>query len=447
MNLFTIDFNHTKPKAIQLAEAIASNINEGKLKKNDRLPSKRALANHLGISLNTIIHAYELLLSEGYIYTIEKKGYFVYDNALRKANNKISFSKATKKPEGFKYSFKTSNIDSNLIPTNALKKIYNEVLKNNNYFYKTDFSGDISLKEAICQYLYEIKGICASPDDVIVSSGIDSLLPQIIKLIDANTIAIENPGYKKIENIINYTNKKIIYQDIDSEGISIPQKRVDLIYTTPYSQFPLGIKMSNRRKNELINYANENNSYIIEDSFDSDFTLKPFITNSLYSMSNNVFYIESFSRSIAPSFRISFMLMPPKLSAKYKLLHKSFSNPVSTIDQLVLAKYINSSFLSHINHLRTSLRKKRELIIKNLDLKLFDILYDESYLAIIVRPKHLIPKIKEILADNQIDISFIADFKDDHKSDLIMIGYSEISLDKIEDGIALLNKIFKYKEK
>ena len=427
MNLFTLEFTKNKSKTNELAEAIANDINTNKLKKNDKLPSKRALANHLGISLNTVINAYLLLLSEGYIYSIEKKGYFVSDNVLIKNTNPRLISNKDIKNDNYLFSFKTSNIDSTVIPTNTLKKIYNDVLKNNNYFYKTDFSGETSLKEAICQYLYEVKGIEANIDDVIISSGIDTLILQIIKLTNANIIAIENPGYKKIETIIKYTEKRIVYQNIDNEGITIPNEAVDLIYTTPYSQFPLGIKMSNHRKNDLINYAKANTGYIIEDSFDSDFTLKPF------------------SRSISPSFRISFMLLPPKLSTKYKALHKGFSNPVSTIEQLVLAKYISTSFFSHINRLRVSLRKKRELIIETLDLSLFDILYDQSYLAIIVKPKYTPLNIKEILLSNKIDISFINDFMYNGKSDLIMIGYSEIAFDKIKEGIILLNNIFRLK--
>lgn len=442
MNLFTLEFNKTKSKSEQIAEAIASDINDKRLKKNDKLPSKRILANHLGISLNTVINAYELLLSEGYIYSIEKKGYYVSNNILIKNTSNQAIKPKSEEINSFSYSFKTSNVDSSLIPASNLKKIYDEVLKNNNYLYKTDFSGEESLKNAICQYLYEVKGIKANPCDIIISSGIDTLIPQIIKLINASIIAIEDPGYKKVANIINYTNKKIIYQKIDNEGITIPTQKVNLIYTTPYSQFPLGIKMSNQRKNELIAYTKRNNSYIIEDSFDSDFTLKPFITSSLYSMSDNVFYIESFSRSIAPSFRISFMILPSKLTSQYKKLHLGFSNPVSTIDQLVLAKYISTSFFKHINHLRTILRKKREIILQNIDLNIFEILYQESYLAIIVRPKYIPQNIKELLLNNKIEISFISDFMYKETSNLLMIGYSYISINDIKDGILLLNQIF-----
>lgn len=442
MNLFTLEFNKTKSKSEQIAEAIASDINDKRLKKNDKLPSKRILANHLGISLNTVINAYELLLSEGYIYSIEKKGYYVSNNILIKNTSNQAIKPKSEEINSFSYSFKTSNVDSSLIPASNLKKIYDEVLKNNNYLYKTDFSGEESLKNAICQYLYEVKGIKANPCDIIISSGIDTLIPQIIKLINASIIAIEDPGYKKVANIINYTNKKIIYQKIDNEGITIPTQNVNLIYTTPYSQFPLGIKMSNQRKNELIAYTKRNNSYIIEDSFDSDFTLKPFITSSLYSMSDNVFYIESFSRSIAPSFRISFMILPSKLTSQYKKLHLGFSNPVSTIDQLVLAKYISTSFFKHINHLRTILRKKREIILQNIDLNIFEILYQESYLAIIVRPKYIPQNIKELLLNNKIEISFISDFMYKETSNLLMIGYSYISINDIKDGILLLNQIF-----
>lgn len=122
MNLFTLEFTKNKSKTNELAEAIANDINTNKLKKNDKLPSKRALANHLGISLNTVINAYLLLLSEGYIYSIEKKGYFVSDNVLIKNTNHRLISNKDIKNDNYLFSFKTSNIDSTLIPTNTLKK-------------------------------------------------------------------------------------------------------------------------------------------------------------------------------------------------------------------------------------------------------------------------------------------------------------------------------------
>lgn len=445
MDLLTFKLEKNKTKMIDIANNIIKLIDNNALKYNDKLPSKRNLASHLGVSINTIINAYSILEEEGYIYTIPKVGYFISNNNYIKENNKtiINYNNILDNNINTKYDFTTSDIESSLIPTNKLKKIYQEILQDNIYIYKSNFKGDIKLRESICNYLYQFKGIVCQVDQIVISSGIDSLIPQIVKITNSNNICIEDPGYQKINKILKNIDKNIIYQEIDNSGILIPKYNTDLIYTTPYCQFPLGIKMTSKRKSELIEYSKNNNCYIVEDSFDSDFTLKPFITKPLFSLSDNVIYIESFSRSICPSFRLSFMVLPLKLVSLYDKTYNYLSCGVSTIDQMVLTKYLDKYYLSHINKLRTNFRKKRDLIINLLDKKVFDIINDESYLAIIVKPKNNKKNIKDILISKKIKINFINEFSNNYKSDLLMIGYSNISYDGIEEGIRLINEVFK----
>lgn len=443
MKLFTCEFKTNKPKYQELAGYIATEIKTKHMKTNEALPSKRVLASHLGVSINTIINAYNILLDEGYIYSIPKKGYFVANlNIETKQRNKTSYTKPELKNQII-YNFTTSDVDSTLTPTGTLKKIYNDVLNESQYLKKSDFKGDLSLRENIKDYLYEVKGIVVSSEQIIISSGIDTLLSQIVEITNANIIAVENPGYQKISNLLLCANKKVIHTPVDDKGMTIPNEKVDLIYQTPYSQFPLGIKMTLERKKEFVDYAKYHNTYIIEDSFDSDFKLTPGITSSLFSMSNKIIYLESFSRSLAPSFRISFMVLPLELVAIYNQRYRYFSNPVSTITQLVISKYIKSGFLlSHINKIRTSYRKKRKLILDLIDRTKFDIISSESYLAILVKPHNIPANWRELCKDYQLDIHFISDFMYNNTSDLLMIGYSSISLDKIKDGILILNSIF-----
>lgn len=445
MELLTFKLDKTKPKMIDIANNIIKLIDNNTLNYNDKLPSKRNLASHLGVSINTIINAYNILEDEGYIYTIPKVGYFISNNNFikdNKINSNINIIKQNNEIN-IKYDFTTSEIEDSLIPTKHIKKIYQEILQDNNYIYKTNFKGDLNLKKAICNYLYQFKGIYANTDQIVISSGIDTLIPQILKITNSNDVCIEDPGYQKINKIFKNHNKNIKYQIIDESGIVIPKYKTDLIYTTPYCQFPLGIKMTSKRKYELIEYSKINNCYIVEDSFDSDFTLKPFITKPLFSLSENIIYIESFSRSICPSFRLSFMVLPLKLVSLYDKTYSYLSCSVSTIEQMVLTKYLDQYYLSHINKLRNNFRKKRDLIVSSIDKEVFDIINDESYLAIIVKPKIGIKNIKELLKSNRIKINFINDFSNKYESDLLMIGYSNISYDIIEEGIRLINKIFK----
>ncbi len=443
MKLFTFEFKNNKPKYQELASYIANEIKTKNMKTDEELPSKRVLSSHLGVSINTIINAYNVLLDEGYIYSIPKKGYFVANLNIETKSKAPHSRQKTNIQNEIIYNFTTNDVDSTLTPANTLKRIYNEVLNDSSYLKKSDFKGDIFLRETVKNYLYEVKGIDVSVNQIIISSGIDTLLNQIVEITNANTIAVENPGYTKIEKLLISAKKNVIPTSIDEKGMTIPNEKVDLIYQTPYSQFPLGIKMTLERKKEFIKYAVSNSVYIIEDSFDSDFKLTPGITSSLFSMSENVIYLESFSRSIAPSFRISFMVLPLPLLNKYDERYRFFSNPVSTITQLVIGKYIQSGYyLSHFNKIRTNYRKKRKIIIDELDKNKFEIISFESYLAIIVRPYNYYKNWRQKCNDNKLDIHMISDFMSHGESKLLMIGYSSIPLDKIKDGINILNSIF-----
>ena len=281
MRLLSITFDSKEAKYIQLYNYIKEAITSGKLLPNEKLPSKRQIASHLNISINTIMDAYNLLLEEGFITSIEKKGYYVtsYNLKTTKSNETYEIIKRT----AFKYDFSTKNIDNKAFPYNTFSKITRDVIYNNNILERSDSFGNITLKNTIKKYLYETRGLNINPNNIIIGSGIEFLLTNLIDILDSDSYAIENPGYDKLYNLFTNNNKQVELVNVDDEGANIDNIKSKILYITPSNQFPLGIKMSMKRKYEIAKWA-EKDKYIIEDEFDREFKFLSNQSLSLYDL-------------------------------------------------------------------------------------------------------------------------------------------------------------------
>ena len=441
MTKFDIKFNGGSPLYQELYNYIKKLILDKKLSPNEKLPSKRTLSNYLGISLNTVIEAYNLLLDEELIISVPKKGYYVTEYNISISKNK-DINLLSDNSKSFKYEFSTKNIDSSIFPYYIWNKLCKNIIYNENILTKSDNYGNIKLRNTISNYIYDTKGIKINPRNIIIGSGIEYLLTLLINLLDITNIGIENPGYDKIYKIIKNNNKKPILCDLDSEGLVL-NNNAEAIYITPSNQFPTGIKMSMKRKLELSGWAT-NNKYIIEDDFDSEFK---YLSNQSISFlelnKDNTILLSTFSRTISPALRISYMILPDSLYNEYEMKYSFYSTTVSTLDQLILSEYISSGAYSrHLNKTKNLYKQKRELIISIIEKYDFiKIDYLNSYLSLIISVDNLNKELfKKLCIENSIDISLMDDYYLDniHDDNRIVIGYSGINYDLIEDGIKLL---------
>lgn len=444
MTKFDIKFNGGAPLYQELYNYIKKLILDKKLSPNEKLPSKRTLSNYLGISLNTVIEAYNLLLDEELIISIPKKGYYVTEYNISISKNK-DINLLSDNTKSFKYEFSTKNIDSSIFPYYIWNKLCKNIIYNENILTKSDNYGNIKLRNTISNYIYDTKGIKINPRNIIIGSGIEYLLTLLINLLDIHNIGIENPGYDKIYKIIKNNNKNPILCDLDGEGLVL-NGDCEAIYITPSNQFPTGIKMSMKRKLELSEWAN-NNKYIIEDDFDSEFK---YLSNQSISFlelnKDNTILLSTFSRTISPALRISYMILPDSIYNEYEQKYSFYSTTVSTLDQLILSEYISSGAYSrHLNKTKALYKQKRELIISILEKYDFiKIDYLNSYLSLIISIDNLNKKeFKKLCIENSIDISLMDDYylNNSHNDNRIVIGYSGINYDLIEDGINLLLNI------
>ena len=308
------------------------------------------------------------------------------------------------------------------------------------------------IKKAIKKHLFENRGIITNTQNIIIGSGIE-MLEQILSLISINNITLENPGYHKLASIAKNINKTINYINLDDQGVKIPPKQT-ILYTTPFNQFPTGIKMSISRKKELLNFALNTNSFIIEDDFDAEFRINSAPTTSLWMLNNdNVIFFSTFSTTMFPGLRISYVIIPDSLVTKYNQKYNNYSTSVSTLTQACLAKFIeNGYYASHINKLKRNYLKKRNLCIEILKPYSKLISYDaySNYLSLLIKinkdidEMDLISRLKKkkilIQSLQMLDV-----YK--HQNNTLILGYTAIGLKDIPIALnILINEILNYEK-
>lgn len=430
MHTFLIEFDENKPKYIQLYEYIINNIKSGIIKENEKLPSKRMLSIDLKISQNTIENTYELLKSEGYIESKERSGYYVLKYIDSSSKIKVLHTPVENIIKRPKYNLTTSSIDFKSFPIIMWSRLTKEALKSN-YYSLGSFQGDYNLRYEISKYLAEYRGINANPDNIVLGSGIEYLIPQLTKILES-PFGIENPGYKKVSYILS--NNKIKYQLIDLDYNL--NNKIKTIYVTPSHQFPTGISMTIRKKHELIKWAINNSSYIIEDDYDSEYRFDGATNTSLYSINNEkVIYLSTFSRTISPSLRIAYMILPDKIITKYKELYQSYANPISRLDQQVLAMFIkNGCYIRHLRKTKTLYKKKRDLIISILKKNKIKFNISNIGLSLLINLDKIVDEDKMInnLLKYDIKINFISSYYYTKcLKSKIVIGFAQIDINDI----------------
>lgn len=461
MELLTFAFsdNKYKPLYYQLYNYIKTEIQNGNIKYNDKLPSKRKLASHLKISLNTVETAYEQLIEEGYVTSIERKGYFV-----AKIDNLLIFESPTKtivtekklKNKSIKYNFSYEGVDKHSFPFSTWRKITREVINeyDTTILNSTEPQGCYYLRENIANYLKQSRGISCSANDIILSSGTEYLFYILFQLLNEKYIyGIENPGYEKLNLLFSSNRVNYLPINIDKDGM-IPEEillsKVNIICITPAHQFPTGVIMPINRRVQLLNWVNEKEDrYIIEDDYDSEFKYgsRPIPALKGLSNSNKVIYIGNFSKSLSPGIRISYMVLPKELMYRYKTELPFMTCPIPTISQKVLTKFMEEGYFArHLNRMRVIYRRKREVLLNCLSKykEHFKVVGADAGLHITIEVNNGMTEEELIISAENFGVKvyglstyYIDKNKDTRK---ILLGYANMTENEIKNGMELLFK-------
>ena len=360
-----------------LYKCIKNDILLGSIKAGEKLPSKRSFAKNLGISVITVENAYEQLIAEGYIYSIPKKGFYVTDFKQVIEIEKKTFVKEmvplTGGENAYLADFTSNQTESELFPFTIWTRTIREVLNENQMqlMINPPCGGVFFLREAIAKHLKEFRGMTVLPEQIIVGAGTEYLYGLLIQLLGNEKIyAVENPGYRKIGKI--YQSYKVLckYIDMDNEGVEISkleENQVDIAHISPSHHYPTGIVMPVSRRYELLGWAAKSeNRYIIEDDYDSELRLggKPIPTLQSIDVSDKIIYMNTFTKTLSSTIRMSYMVLPESLADEYYKRLSFYSCTVSNFEQYTLSRFIeNGHFERHINRLRNYYLKKQNTIL------------------------------------------------------------------------------------
>lgn len=368
-----------------LYKCIKNDILQGKLCAGEKLPSKRSFAKNLGISVITVENAYGQLSDEGYIYSMPKRGFYVSDidmvanpntGAKTSADANLFDDSASIACSPYFADFSSNQTDSEIFPFTIWTKTVRSVLNDNRIqlMINPPCGGILPLRNAIARYLGDFRGMKVAPHQIIIGAGTEYLYGLLIQLLGKNLIyGVENPGYHKIGKICKSMDVSYRHVDLDENGVSIhelEEKKIDIIHTSPSHHFPTGIVMPVSRRYELLGWAaKKKQHYIIEDDYDSELRLsgKPFPTLQSIDVSGKVIYMNTFTKTLASTVRISYMVLPEDLAKRFYSELSFYSCTVSNFEQYTLAQFMeNGSFEKHINRLRNYYQNKRDAILKEL---------------------------------------------------------------------------------
>ena len=533
-----------------LYQSIREDIARGVIACGTKLPSKRVLARHLNIGVATVTAAYDQLITEGFIRSEQRRGYFVEDvsnyrlkpvtgrgsglaGAQRKAKSlaSVSHSNVRKRnsapdqvalpvadpltaagatasdsrhagiadedrplacspssvsatpyaadvisqahdPEFF-VDLKANRTSVSLFPTSVWGRYMREALSlpTDSLLRSVPFNGLPELRRAIASYLHRTRGMDVSPDCIIVGAGSEYLYGRLLQMLGpTTTFAMENPGYKKFAAISRAFGNPWRPVPIDESGLLIDELEesgADVVHVSPANHFPTGIVMPIKRRLELFEWANRaRKRYIIEDDYDSEFRYNGRLIMPLFAddASDKVIYLNAFSKTMVPSLRISYMVLPPKLLARYVDTMSFYSCTVSSFEQYALARFIDEGhFERHINRTRNFFRHQRATVLRAIaESPLAAISYVEernagTHFLLYVRTKLSLDEIRSRGAELGLNISLFNDYllsdagpnrttkrfeEYSHGEAAIVVNYAGIEPDRVDETIRRLAQVF-----
>lgn len=431
------------PLYLQLYEQIKMDIQNNTLA-GTKLLSIRKMCQEYKLSKTTVESAYNQLYAEGYIESRPQSGFFVSEDLhkeFKQKHQEMSEEKISEKK--YKYNFYPAQYSDDVFPKKLWAKLHNKVITSINLGLYPNKQGDLELRKEIKNYLASSRAVICEEEQIIVCSGFSDSMFIVATLLKEFTsfISIENPGYKVTPKVFKLFDYKINPIAITKQGIDLKeleQSKSKLVYVTPSHQYPTGVTIPISKRIKLINWAIKNNSYIIEDDYDSELSYNNRPIPSLQGINNNerVIYSGTFSKALSPALRISYLVLPKKLLEKYKNTFDFSFSGVPIDIQKTLEAFIKEGYWDkHIRKMRALNKKKHDLMRKAMSTYLKDtikILREGSGLAILFKPKVKIDwkKLELLLEKNSIKIYSIQ-FDTNLEDNVINLGFGCLKEEEI----------------
>ncbi|MGG4265949.1 PLP-dependent aminotransferase family protein [Peribacillus simplex] len=456
----TLDKTNKEALYVQLYKYFKTEIQNGQIKAGMKLPSKRKLAVHLGIGLNTVDSAYQQLMAEGYVESQLRKGFFVADlEPISPLNEPLHVSGGVMGPkhERNMIDFNHGRVDMDSFPHAVWKKCLNNTLylQERKIFMSGDPQGEWGLRAEISSYLFQSRGVRCGADQIIIGAGTQYFI-HLLRLLLGNEgiFGLEDPGFHRVREVLRLEGANIAFIPLDEGGISVDSLKksaANVAYVTPSHQFPSGMIMPITRRVELLNWAVEKAGYIIEDDYDGEFRHAGKPIPSLQGLDTNgkVIYLGTFSKSLIPSIRVGYMVLPKELARDYQQKLIGYKQTVSKIIQETLCLFmINGHWERHLNKMRTIYRKKNKVLLNAIEENFHDhvaVIGEKSGLHVLLKVKNGISESELIQKAASVGVRVHPTsvyHSKNVKGPTILIGYGGLTEREIEEGIRLLKKVW-----
>ena len=361
----------------QLYQSLAQEMRTGALAAGTRMPGKRRLAAELSVSVNTVDAAYQMLAAEGYLESRERSGFYVQEYLalpVRPAGapepQPLHLPEPPPAPP-VQYDLSTRGVDPGLFPFRTWARLQKELLYSSpQLLTHGEAQGDPALRQALAEYLSEYRGVQCGAHQIVVGAGLEYLLGLLAPLLPG-TAAVETPGYPRARQVLENNGVHCCCLPVDADGLSLAalnQSEAAVCYVTPSHQFPTGVTMPAGRRAELLHWAarRPGERYIIEDDYDSEFRFDTRPLPSLQGMAGAdgpVVYLSTCSRSLAPSIRIAYMVLPEHLLPAWREKYRLYSGTVSRFEQQTLARFITEGYFTrHLARERVAYKARRDAL-------------------------------------------------------------------------------------
>ncbi len=482
----TLDTEKKQPLYEQIYEALREAILQGRILQGEKLPSTRFEADYLQVSRSTVELAYDQLVSEGYIQAEPYRGYFACDvrelynlTDIRTGDAKTSI---TEKAEAASLDWKKSDIrqkagktsyqiDFSLnelsmenFPYSGLSKIMKNLLLDQGEQIMSSGSafGEKNLKETICDYLYHARNVRCTPEQIIIGAGNEYLQLMLIQMLGAShCVAMESPTYLRAYRTFKNAGLSVREVALDESGMRVDllrKTKASIAYVMPSHQFPLGIVMPMKRRLELLNWAvEEPEHYIIEDDYDSEFRYKgkPIPALQGIDRSGRVIYLGTFSKSIASSIRVSYMVLPKQLLERYRECCGFYACTVPNLMQQAICQFMKEGYFEkNLNRMRAIYKSKHDFMLAELKKYAWvrDIMGENSGLHLLVEvdTERSEQDVIEACAKRQIRVYGLSEYyisqNPKREYPILLLGYGGLTEEQIEDGLQMIDAILKENE-
>lgn len=356
-----------------LYQCIRKDILSGSLAAGVRLPSKRALAEHLRVSVITVEGAYQQLEAEGYVYTLPRRGFFVAPvEQVLSASLPVQ---PVMEPEerSWRLDLKRNRVDISRFPVATWARLTRRVLSEDGeaLLRPVPHQGLPALRQAIAHDLREFRGMAVDWSQILVGAGAEYLYLLVAQLLGPDRVfAVEDPGYPKIRQVYGSLGIPCRPVPLDGQGMDVTALTASgaaVAHLSPAHHYPTGLVTPIGRRQALLGWAEKQGGYIIEDDYDSElrFTGRPIPTLQSIDRRGRVVYMNTFSQTISPSMRLGFLVLPPALLAEYRRRLDFYACTVPALEQHVLALFLSEGhYERHLSRMRKEYRLRRDAVLE-----------------------------------------------------------------------------------